>query len=224
MKNVVLAAVLLTGAIAHAQTTAPAPATTQPSGKLPFIDVNVKHKTVRVECEALRVQVPLEFFACVAGGPEHEAVVRTKARPSHLHLALVMLGLEPGRGVHYDEGSKKWVEPSGPQLKLSVEFEKDGKLQKLGANELMRDIKTKTAMPADARWVFTGSKIMPDKTYGADRLGYLISIVNFELAPIDTPKLASNKDDTLEWQLNPDVAPEAGTKVTLIIEPADPQK
>jgi hypothetical protein len=221
MKSVVLAAVLLIGAIAQAQTTAPA--TTQPLGKLPFIDVDVKQKTVRVECEALRVQVPLEFFACVAGGPEHESVLRSKARPSHLHLALVMLGLEPGRGVHYDEATKKWVEPSGPKLKLSVEFEKDGKLQKIGASELMRDIKTKKAMPAEARWVFTGSKIMPDKTYGADRLGYLISIVNFELAPIDTPKLASNKDDTLEWQLNPDTASEAETKVTLIIEP-DEQK
>jgi hypothetical protein len=216
MKSMALVAVLVIGAIAQAQT---APATTPPVGKLPFIEVNAKQKQVRVECEALRVQVPLEFFVCVAGGPEHESVLRSKARPSHLHLALLMLGLEPGKGVHYDEATKKWVEPSGPKLKLSVEFEKDGKLQQLGANELMRDIKTKKPMPAEARWVFTGSRIMPDKTYGADKLGYLVSIVNFELSPIDTPKLASNKNETLEWQINPDVVPEAGTKVRLIIEP-----
>jgi len=202
---------------AAAQTTAPA--TTQGVGKLPHIDVDVANKRVRVECEALHVIAPLEFFACVAGTSEHEAVVRSEARPSHLHLALVMLGLTPGQGVHYDEREKKWIEPSGPPLKLSVEYEKDGKRVTRGAHELMRDIKSKKEMP-EVTWVFTGSKIMPDQTYGADRTGYLVSIVNFELSPIDFPALASNANETLEWETNLDEMPAKGSKMTLIIEPA----
>ena len=195
------------------------PSSTQPVGKLPHIQVNVKDKQVRVECEALAGLGPLEFLACAAGTAEHESVLRSRARPSHLHLALVMLGLQPGRGVHYDHDKKKWIEPSGPPLKMTVEFEKAGKLVTMPANETMRDIDTKKPMP-EVTWVFTGSKIMPDNFYGADKTGYLVSVVNFELSPIDFPALASNANETLEWELNRDVLPEKGTKITLIIEPA----
>ncbi|MBA2708670.1 MAG: hypothetical protein H0U59_12770, partial [Gemmatimonadaceae bacterium] len=195
------------------------PATTQAVGKLSHIEVDLRNKRVRVECEALRGLGPLEFLACAAGTAEHESVLRSKARPSHLHLALVMLGLEPGRGAHYDFEKKQWIQPTGPPLKLSVQFERDGKLLTMGANQTMRDIESKKVMP-DVTWVFTGGKIMPDSVYGADKTGYLVSIVNFELSPIDFPSLASSANETLEWELNREVLPEKGAKVTLIIEPA----
>jgi hypothetical protein len=37
---------------------------------------------------------------------------------------------------------------------------------------------------------------------------------------IDIPDLASNSNETLQWERNPDVMPPAGTKVTMLIEPA----
>src|SRR5215213_6656485 len=78
----------------------PAP-TTNKVGKLPFLEFDARTKQVRVECEVLGVEAPLEFFAVVNNGPEHETVVRSKVKPSDLHTALLALGLKPGAPVSY---------------------------------------------------------------------------------------------------------------------------
>src|SRR5438067_7364672 len=84
---------------------------------------------------------------------------------------------------------------------------------------MMRDIKTQKSMPP-MTWIFVGSKVMPDGHYAADMTGYVVSVVNFELTLIDIPDLASSANETLEWQINTDVAPSGGMPVTMIIEPA----
>src|SRR5690242_9732970 len=81
---------------ADAPPTASRPAT-QPLGatdKLPFIHVDSQSKQLRVECESIECKNPLEFFCVVAGTNEHESVLRTRARPQHIHLGLLMLGLQ----------------------------------------------------------------------------------------------------------------------------------
>ena len=199
---------------------ATAPSTQGAKGKLPFLDVDVKKRTVRMECESLNITGPLEFLVCGTGKNEYESVLRSSARPSHLHLALIMIGLEPGKPIRYDEAKKEWLPPTGPPLKMTLEFEKDGKPVTLAATKTLRAMKDKRPMP-DATWVFTGSKIMPEKKYAADVTGYLVSIVNFELTPIDFPALESNANETLLWETNNQVLPPTGTKVTLVIQPAE---
>lgn len=195
---------------------------TQPAGevdKFPGIHVDVNAKQLRIDCEEIDCKAPLEFFCVVNGTNEHESVLRTKAQPSKIHLGLLMLGLEPGEGVKYSEAAKKWFPPHGPPLKISCEFEKDGKKVVVPAYRMMRDIKTQKAMPP-MTWIFVGSRVMEDGHYAADVTGYVVSVVNFELTLIDIPDLASSANETLEWQINTDVAPPGGTPVTMIIEPA----
>lgn len=197
---------------------AEAPAT-QATDKLPFVQVDVAKKTVRVECENIGCEAPLEFLAVVAGGPEHEAALRTRAKPSHIHLALLMLGLEPGEPIRYVEASNKWLAPHGPPLHVTAEFTKDGKLMSIPAYKLLRDIKTRKEMPA-LTWIFAGSRQMPDGAYAADVAGYFINIVNFDLAIIDVPGLVSSSNESLQWEAANDVLPARGQPVTLIIQPA----
>src|SRR5436309_9548479 len=195
---------------------------TKPTGdadKLPGIHVDAQAKQIRIDCEEIDCKMPLEFFCVVNGTNEHESVLRTKAQPSKIHLALLMLGLEPGEGVKYSDAAKKWFPPHGPPLSISCEFEKDGKKMTVPAYRMMRDIKTQKSMPATT-WIFVGSKVMPDRHYAADVTGYVVSVVNFELTLIDIPDLASSANETLEWEINRDVAPPGGTPVTMIIEPA----
>jgi hypothetical protein len=195
------------------------PATQPGAGKnLPHINVDVKAKQVRVDCQMLGVEAPLEFFCVLQGTNEHESVLRTSAKPSNIHLALLMLGLEPGAPVRYSEAAKKWLPPHGPPLSIAVEFQKDGKLVHLPATRLMRSIKTKQEM-SQHPFIFAGSQLGPDGAYAADITGYIVSIVNFDLSLIDIPQIASNANETLEWQVNKDLAPDAGASVTMIIEP-----
>src|SRR5688572_23245752 len=108
-------------ACATAATTAPASApATKPVGKLPHIQVDVNARQIRVDCEALNVDMPLEFFCVVRGTSEHESVLRTPAKPSDIHLALLMLGLEAGETVRFSEAKKEWMPPHGPPLHITV--------------------------------------------------------------------------------------------------------
>jgi hypothetical protein len=194
----------------------------QPGGEVnnfPGIHVDVKSKQIRVDCEMIDCKAPLEFFTVVSGTNEHESVLRTKAQPSKIHLALIMLGLEPGEGVKYSDAAKKWFPPHGPPLNISCEFERDGKLVHIPAYRMMRDLHTKKEMPP-MTWIFVGSRVMDDGHYAADVTGYVVSVVNFELTLIDIPDLASSANETLEWEINWDVVPKGNTPVTMIIEPA----
>jgi hypothetical protein len=198
---------------------AAAPATRPAEPKLPHLQVNVAKKQIRVECEAINAEEKLEFLVCATGTKEYESVLRSRARPSHLHLALLMLGLEPGVPVKFNEAENRWIPPRGPELKLSCEFQRDGKTLSMPASQLMRSTKDKKAMP-EVNWVFAGAPTLGDGVYAADVTGYLITVVNFEHTVIDIPQVRSNKNESLEWEINPEVVPKRNTRVWLIIEPA----
>jgi len=190
---------------------------------LPHIRVDVKAKKVYVDCEALNVDIPLEFFCVTDGGNEYESVLRTAAKPSNIHFALLMLGLKPGAPATFDANHQRWLPPYGAPLDITCQFKKDGKLVTIPACQMMRSIKTHKAMPQSV-WVFDGSRIMPDGVYAADVTGYVVSICNFDLTMIDVPTLVSNSNDTLEWEFNPAVVPPRLTPVTMIISPATPEE
>ena len=196
---------------------APAAAPAAPAEK--HVQVDIKNKQVRVECEELVVDMPLEFFCVQNGGQEHESVLRTAAKPSDIHFGLLMLGLKPGEPAHYSQATNQWFPPTGPPLHITCEWTENGQMKSMPAYKMMRSTKDKTSMPP-MTWVFDGSRVMPDGAYAADLTGYVVSIVNFDLTMIDVPKLASNANETLEWELDKDVAPKRGTPVTMIIEPA----
>jgi hypothetical protein len=187
-------------------------------GKLPFVTFDAGRKQVRVECEALGVEAPLELFCVRNGGSEHESVLRTPAKPSDIHTALLAIGLQPGKPLSYSEAANKWLPPQGPPLNINLEWEKDGKTVSVPAYRTMRDLKTKKEMKA-THWVYCGSRVMDDGAFAADVTGYVVSVVNFDLTLIDIPELASNSNETLEWERNPDTAPPARTKVVMVIEP-----
>jgi hypothetical protein len=196
--------------------------TTRPAqvadGKLPHIQVDIPHQRVKLECEAVDADAPLEFLVCLAGTKEHETVLRTRAKPSHLHFALVLIGLEPGDPAHYVEREDRWVAPSGPALKITCQFMRDGKLISMPATRLMRLAESKKAAP-EHTWVFCGSRVAEQGGYAADITGDVISVVNFQHTVIDVPELKSERNESLELEVNTEVAPKRDTVVWLIIEP-----
>lgn len=213
-----LVALLIGCGMPAAHAAEPPAGETPKTGKLPNIEFDARRKQVRVECEMLACDAPLEFFCCVKGTNDYEAMIRAQIKPSDLHLAMLAIGLKPGQPIQYSEATKRWVPPSGPPLQISMEYEKDGKTVSVPSWKWMRDVKTKKPAPPFT-WVFTGSRVLPDGKYAADMTGYLVSIVNFDLTVVDIPKLASSSNDLLEWERNPDTTPKAGTKVTMVIEP-----
>lgn len=203
--------------IAGVPATAPASAPGV-TDKLPFIHVDIPNRQVLVECEAVNAKIPLEFLCVLAGTAEHETILRTHAKPSNIHLALLMLGLKPGHPMRYVADSEKWIPPEGPALDISVRFMKDGKVVSLPAWQLFRDLQNKKPMPPQ-RWIFAGSKVYNTGQYAADITGQIISIVNFDYTLIDVPQVASSANDQLQYEVNPDTVPPEKTAVTLVLQP-----
>lgn len=201
----------------------PAPAPAQPAQDppaAPLIRIDKAKREVRVRCQALRVEMPLEFFCVLRGTADHETVLRTIAKPSAVHAALLGLGLEPGHPLRFVPERKQWIAPAGPPVRIDVEWEQDGKTIRRRAGELMRNMKTGEVMPPH-HWVFVGSALGPNGEYGADMTGQLVSIVNFEFTTIDVPRIASNANETLEWEINPDTMPPEGAEVWMVIAPIE---
>jgi biopolymer transport protein ExbD len=197
---------------------APAAAASAPQAGFPFIRIDAARRRIEVDCEALNVDIPVEFFCVQAGGNEHESILRTQAKASHIHAALLILGLTPGGCVHYDQVTHVWSPPYGPALNISCRYVLNGKETTVPAYRLMRQEKTKVPMPPMS-WVFAGSKVMDDGTYAADITSYVVSMVNFDYTLIDIPALASNANETLQWERDPAMLPPTGSAVTMILEP-----
>src|SRR5438309_645393 len=116
-QTVLLTLVLLPAFSCMAADPPVAPPASQPvDGKLPHIQVDVKAKQVRVECESCNenMDVGLEFFCVATGTNEYESVLRSKAKASQIHLGLLMIGQQPGEPVKYSEATRKWIAPHGP--------------------------------------------------------------------------------------------------------------
>lgn len=127
----------------------------------------------------------LELIATTPGGKgrEHEAIVTVDVKPSELHAALLILGLEPGHPqTHRLEGDVLVsTPPDGPALALSFIFETDGQSHEVPVNEWVLDEKTGKTLP-DCQWLFTGStfRTWQDREYYmADEAGNIVSLVNF---------------------------------------------
>ena len=210
---------MLNVSCALGQIAAPASAPADGATLFKHLHIDVQKKVVRVDCEVCKADYALEFFCVSSGGNEYESVLRTAAKPSGLHAALLAIGLAAGQPVRYVEASNTWLPPHGPPLQITCEFQKNGKSFTVPAYRLMRNLKTKKEV-APLTWVFTGSKVMEDGGYGADPAGYLISVLNNELTVIDIPVLAGRALETREWEPNLDLLPDPGQPVTLIIEPA----
>src|SRR4051812_29388590 len=104
MRHALVLALLIFTTVVRAQTVP----TTAGVGKLPFVEVDRAKKQLRVECESLHIEGPLEFFCCVKNTNDYESVLRSQVRPSHLHVGLLALGLTPGEPVRFNEAKQKW--------------------------------------------------------------------------------------------------------------------
>ena len=112
-----------------------------------LVTVDKDKREIRVACQALRVDIPLEFFCVVSGTSDHETVLRTKARPADIHAALLGLGVEPGTPLRNVPGTRRFLPPGGPPVRVEAEWQQDGRTVRRRAGRLMRDVKTHAPMP-----------------------------------------------------------------------------
>ncbi len=189
----------------------------------PLPGVMIDREKGYVELDArvvLREGKWLELLACTPGSKEHESILTVTARPSHIHLALLILGIEPGSPMqwHWQGDQFHVTPPLGPKLAITLHYtnDKDQAVQ-VPANQWVRDQKDDKLLEGN-HWLFTGSRseTIDDKVvYRADINGSAISIVNFGDDLLARPTTMTHQDDHATWAANTAAIPPVGTKVVI---------
>ena len=200
----------------------PAPAWRELGPSLWF-DPKGKRLVIRARV-ALR-EGPLEHLLCLKGTKEHEAVLATPAVPRLIHAGLLLTGAEKGHPVQF---VPKFQPPTGEPIAIELEWEADGKTQRVDARQWVRDERTKAALATD--WVFAGSEFLADpvnkkEVYAAED-GDLVTVANFASSIMDLPFASTASDVDRAFVANTPQIPPQGTpvKMYLLPRPVDRKK
>lgn len=90
---------------------------------LPNLRIDREARTIDILATVVTREADwLELLACTDGTREYEALLTVKARPSHIHLALLMIGLEPGHPIDFEwEGQQvRAIPPTGARVAVSI--------------------------------------------------------------------------------------------------------
>jgi len=165
---------------------------------------------------------PLEVIATFPtprGQKAHETVVIFDSKPSQVHKALESLGLKPGEPARGDGQL-----PTGAEVNVYLELPGvTGKPRLVPMDKVMVDSRTGKTLPVMS-WHFTGSVMRqpdpdkPEKVYGADLTGTLISLLPVTDETVCQAKLEMKDGKLLRLETNKDLLPPEGTEAKLVIE------
>jgi len=178
---------------------------------------------VAFDAKVVRQEGYLEFFVCSGYSKAHETILTTEVLPSHVHAALLALGLTAGKPARWkedpDSETAQFLPPKGAELKMTLKWlDKDGKPRQADASDWLAVRGGRGAAKPKA-WVFVGSDVLPDGRYWADIDGELVSVSNFASAVIDVPFESSSQDEFWSFEADPKAVPPPETVVQVVLEP-----
>ncbi len=171
----------------------------------------------------------LEIVVCTPDTREHEALVMTRALPSHVHAALLLIGLDagaPGSFTHDDERRLVRVPPRGDAVRVLI-FANDDDTG-VPVSDWVVNVKSGRRLSEETLggWVFAGSRIVErqgQERYDADGEGTLVGLHTFG-AEVIAWRAVYNPESVIdepEWIADRSLVPAFGTPVRVRIEAAD---
>lgn len=190
----------------------------------PGLTLDAGKREVRMEARICLQQGILEYLVCRQGTFEHEAVFVTTCKPSLLHAALLVIGVDP---YPFMPGGEDWrqnaLDHPASRLAIHVECEQDGRTSRRRIEEFLVD-RSKRDGAVPGIWIFSGSSFLQTEgrnQYAADLTGAVIGLIPEGAASIQFGASAGNpyqgEDQGLE--VNRDATPAVGTAVRLLFSP-----
>ncbi len=245
---VALAASLIPGGAIQllAQDTAP-PATAElrPAASarevFPHVRLDLARRTVEFDgvvpislTDPRAPRVYLELIACVRDSKEHESLVMTDARPSHIHAALLAVGLNPGKPATWSQKDGQVISnaPTGDKVRVELVTRGDLGAERVWTpDQWIRSAKSEAPWPGDGmiargHWVFAGSMTINRAggeggadVYKADEEGTVIGLASFGTEIIAWTGVLSpdSQTDEPEWIADARHVPPVDTPVTVRI-------
>jgi hypothetical protein len=178
----------------------------------------------------------LEQIVCSRGTRDHEALLVVDVRPSQVHAAMMVLGLEPGapgRWLFEEVGDDlpprvRRIPPTGGRVAVLIRHEdEDGSSVEHPISSWIMDGRDGAPFP-DVPWVFGGSYFAVEEfegdeeaVYVADQSGSLIGLVTFgdEVLGLESIRSGDLSVDAAEWEVRSVAMPPLGASVELVLRP-----
>ena len=186
-------------------------------------------REVRFPAELNMAKGPVEYLLCSGYGKVHESVLRSKAQPYHIHVAMLLLGAgkvekKPDDQVDISKlggpiRNPVWQGITGDAVSIDVRWLEGEKEIRRSASELMFAGGTKKTM-GDPKWIYNGS-VAARGVFYAQLFGNLISVIPDEAALINSGAMEKAGSDMLD--VNSELAPPAETPLEVIIKLRSPE-
>ena len=222
--------------------TQPATRPARENAKLPGIVIDFQKRCVDIESSVCLDRGFLELIACTKGSKEHESIVAIKARPMHIHAALLLLGANPGNPAMQkpiDKAGTRWVHlpPAGDPVGVYLVFKnKKGKPVERPISDFVARSdenpdgmvgaegnvdKKKDKFPNT--FLFAGSLLRDNgsgrRIYLSGVSGNVISVSTFGDELLCLPGTHGCDNGSLMWEVDATELPKVGSKVTLRLRP-----
>lgn len=153
----------------------------------------------------------VEYAVVTTGGKVHESIFRTEAQPSHIHLAMLLLGVEAA-GTNLLSEDLRMALP-GERVGVEVAW-------KRGRRQVRRPLSDFVKLDVAARperahgWVYNGS-FLDAGGFAAQQGGSIVSLITDPSALVNNAG-ADRADDEIH-QVNGSSLPDEDTRVEIIL-------
>lgn len=181
--------------------------------KLDDIQISKATRSVSLPAVVNMSKGLLEYLLVRTGGKTHESLFRTHIDPTHLQLAMLLVGGE-GADRHLSRQGDAEA-PGGNPVNITVSFLKSGRMVPLSPEVwIAKKKEDKLTDSGPLHWMFTGSMVNNGQ-FMAQVEGSIISIYRDPVALIDNASPGGESDRV--WFVNESTVPPVGTPVTLTI-------
>ena len=162
----------------------------------------------------------IEVVVCTESGKVHESVLVTKARPTDIHIAMLLLGLRNGTNpaweIHGNPAYRPriWDRPQGDRIDVFVSWGTPNGRREVCAGQLLMDQRTGKSLPT-TDWVFVGSYLDEQGAFAAESVGSIVTNYHDQCTLIDCPLELARVDEFMF--ANERIIPKAGTPVRIRI-------
>ncbi|MCF8345646.1 MAG: YdjY domain-containing protein [Bacteroidales bacterium] len=172
------------------------------------ITIDVEKTEISFPIEVNMREGVIEYMLCSTHGKLHESVLKTDIVPSHLNIALLLLGLEAGQNIDYQRQDRL---PQGDSLYIYIKWDQNNEIIPI---EKLGKVTGKKEIMQPAYWTFLGSKFEND-VYMADVQKSIISTCHDPYAIIDLPLRTAS--EVYYYEVNSEELSDDKTKGTIFI-------
>lgn len=168
-------------------------------GRLSIGAVKLDRKTraLTIPAEVNMREGAVEYVLVSRGGKVHESVFVTDATATDIHVAALLLGLQPEPDLG-PQNAATIVRKQGAVV-IRAEWDTNGPPEKIFLNETVNLSDPSTgavsaSLPSGA-WLYNGSRMEADGVFAATRHGSIISIIRDDDALVNNPGASRDNDE-----------------------------